>query len=108
MLAVWAIGSAVGSGGEVVATSAAAVPPVPAHRSGFNSPAVPHVPITHAYGTGQPKVRDGAPAHSGTRSRNNDFVGGGVVVKGVSVNHARAAKPDLPALGRAILDRSKR
>jgi hypothetical protein len=95
-------GSAVLSGGEVVATNAAAVPPVPAHRARFNSPEAsqPGKPLTHAYGSGVPKVRDGAPAHSGTRSRNNDALGGGTVVKGVSVNHAR--------LGRAIMDEAKR
>jgi len=98
-------GSAVVSGGgEVVATSAAAVPPVPASRRGFNSPAVPHVALTHAYGSGVPKVRNGAPAHSGTRSRNADAVGGAAA----GVNHARAQRTDLPALGRAILDEAAR
>jgi hypothetical protein len=57
-------GTAVISGSEVIGTSAAAVPPVPAHRSGFNSPeasAVSTPPITHAYGKGIPRVRNAAP-----------------------------------------------
>ena len=56
-------GTAVVSGGQVIATSAASVPPVPAHRRGHNSPAASAVstPITHAYGKGIPKVRNAAP-----------------------------------------------
>ena len=54
-------GTAVISGGEIIGTNAAAVPPVPAHRAGFNSPAVSTAPITHAYGKGVPKVRNAAP-----------------------------------------------
>ena len=56
-------GTAVISGGAVIGTSAAAVPPVPAHRSGFNSPEAsqPANTITHAYGKGIPKVRNAAP-----------------------------------------------
>lgn len=56
-------GTAVISGGAVIGTSAAAVPPVPAHRSGFNSPEASQSAktITHAYGKGIPKVRNAAP-----------------------------------------------
>jgi hypothetical protein len=89
-------GSAVLSGGEVVATNAAAVPPVPAHRRGFNSPAAPSVPITHAYGTMTPKIREAAPVKAGMRSRTGPL--------------ARSLTDSTPhsILGRAIIDEAKR
>lgn len=89
-------GTAVVSGGQTIPNSAAAVPPVPPHRAGFNSAPMPNKPITHAYGSGAPKVRGPAPTKPGMARKQGDI--------------ARSLNDSTPhsILGRALLDEAKR
>jgi hypothetical protein len=86
-------------GGMNIATSAAAVPPVPLHRRAFNPVAPKASPITHAYGE-NPSTKAGkpVPAVPGQRSRTTDTLG----ASRPGENHANR-KPHDPALGEAIL-----
>jgi hypothetical protein len=87
--------ASLGDGGQVVSVSSAAVPPVPAHRRGFNSVSAPQPSqgLTHAYGSVL-KVREAAPISPGMKNRTGAI--------------ARSLADATPtSIGRELLDQGK-